>query len=146
MANILEMRRRGFTGVIIGITGDADNAALEEFVTAGANACLVSSYPYSNMHLPRSLVYHWYAQFFTSWITFSTFFTHITGQTHLSWRSYGRFDQKRAPFYHHHPSRRHHYRTLGINHHPYRTPCYVALVPLSYEDYQYSSFQYSILR
>ena len=38
-----EMRRRGFTGVIIGITGDSDNAALQEFIAAGANACLVSN-------------------------------------------------------------------------------------------------------
>ena len=48
------MRRRGFTGVIIGITGDSDHAALQEFITAGANACLVK--PISRDGLMAALV------------------------------------------------------------------------------------------
>ena len=49
-----EMRRRGYAGVIIGITGDSDNAALQEFITAGANACLVK--PISRDGLMAALV------------------------------------------------------------------------------------------
>ena len=33
--------RRGFAGVIVGITGDADEDTRDEFLAAGANACLV---------------------------------------------------------------------------------------------------------
>ena len=33
--------RRGYKGVILGITGDADEHTLQEFTSAGANGCLV---------------------------------------------------------------------------------------------------------
>ena len=51
-----EMRRHGYTGVVIGITGDDDDVTRQEFLTAGANACLVK--PISHDALVTCLAQH----------------------------------------------------------------------------------------
>lgn len=51
-----EMRRRGYAGVIIGITGDDDDVTKQEFMTAGANGCLVK--PISHDALVKCLLAH----------------------------------------------------------------------------------------
>jgi len=51
-----EMRRRGYAGVIIGITGDDDELTKQEFLTAGANGCLVK--PISHDGLVACLATH----------------------------------------------------------------------------------------
>ena len=51
-----EMRRRGYAGVVIGITGDDDDVTRQEFLAAGANACLVK--PISRDRLLACLAQH----------------------------------------------------------------------------------------
>ena len=51
-----EMRRHGYAGVIVGITGDDDQSSKQEFLTAGANDCLVK--PISHDGLVKCLLAH----------------------------------------------------------------------------------------